>query len=228
MKLCYMYDEAFTPLRNNFLANLKDEFELIELKLNKPQFQSDAHLADLFGGGIDVWLEKPKYLLRTIERCQPNEYFVYSDIDIVFFKPMLPKLNELLKDQDVLFLREIPEGLHPHQGGTNIAGNCNFGFCVIKACERSKQFFLDVLHMIEQTRLMDQTIVNKILFGNPNYNLNWGVLPIEFTTTSFIHTKQLDCNSIMFHAICCVEQQEKLNLLAHAQSIVTKSVETCA
>jgi hypothetical protein len=222
-----MYDEAFTPLRNNFLANLKDEFELIELKLNKPKFEPNANLSDLYGGGIDVWLEKPKYLLRMIDQCQPDEYFVYSDIDIVFFKPMLPKLNQILIDKDVVFLREIPEGLVPWQGG-DVAGNCNFGFCIIKACERSKQFFKHVLATIEQTRLMDQTVVNKILFGTPHYNLNWGVLPIEFTTTSFINSNQLNHESIMFHAICCVDQQEKLGLLAHAQSIVTKSVETCA
>lgn len=219
MKLCYMYDDAFVPLKDRFLLSLKDDFELISLKLNKPKFQDNAPPHELYGGGIDVWLEKPKYLLRVIDQCQPDEYFIYSDIDITFFQPILPTLDQVLNNKDVLFLREIPDGMVPWQGG-DVAGNCNFGFCVVKACERTKAFFQDVLTLIERTRLMDQTVVNKILFGTPEYPLDWGVLPIEFTTTPFINENKLSHNSLMFHAICCVEQHQKFELLDYATKIV--------
>lgn len=200
--------------------NLKDDFELVALNIPSPKFSDNHCSSDIFGGGIDVWLEKPKYLLRTIESCQAGEYFIYSDIDIIYFKPIIPTLKYILNEtnKDVLFLREIPAGLVPWQGG-DIAGNCNFGFCVIKSCNKTKRFFRDVLAMIESTRLMDQIVVNKILFGSPNYDLNWGVLPIEFTTTSFIHTSQINKQSLMFHAICVIDQQEKLNLLNYANSL---------
>jgi len=219
MKLCYMYDDAFIPLRDNFLASIKDDFELISLVLNKPKFSSNPNMSDLYGGGIDVWLEKPKYLLRIMDRCKPNEYFIYSDIDIVFFKPIISTIKNILGDKDILFLREIPAGLVPWQGGEGVPGNCNFGFCIIKSCDKTRKFFQDVLSVIETTKLMDQTVVNKILFGDPTYDLNWGVLPLEFTTTSFIHNNQVNNKSLMFHAICCVDQQEKLNLLRQATDL---------
>jgi len=219
MKLCYMYDDAFIPMRDHFLANLKDEFELISLNLAKPHFGKHVPETELYGGGIDVWLEKPNYLLRVMEQCEPDEYFIYSDVDIVFFKPILPTLNKLLGRHDLLFLREIPEGLVPWQGG-NVPGNCNFGFCVIRACERTRQFFLDVINMIEHSKLMDQTVVNKLLYDYSNDSLTWDVLPIEFTTTPFMDTHKVDRTSLMFHAICCIQQQDKFNMMEHAKTAV--------
>jgi len=226
MKLCYMYDDGFVPLRTHFLDNLKDTFELIEKKLDTPKFETDFHQHRLFGGGIQVWKDKVKFLLETIDICEPNEYFVYSDVDVIFFKPIIPILNEVLNNKDVVFIREIPHGSLPQQGG-DVAGHCNFGFCVVKACDKSKRFFQDVLHMIENTKnfvdshdhalwpdgLMDQTCVNRILFSNPDYDLNWGTLPLTFTTTAYETYNMINKDTVAYHATCVIEVNKKIELL---------------
>lgn len=228
MKLCYMYDDKFIPLRDQFLSNIKDDFELIEKKLDTPTFGPEYHLHRLFGGGIQVWKDKVKYLLEMIEKCQPNEYFVYSDIDVAFFKPIIPILNQVLMNKDVMFIREIPYGSLPQQGG-DVSGYCNFGFCVIKSCEKSKRFFQDVLHMIENTKnfvdshdralwpdgLMDQTCVNRILFSNPDYDLDWGTLPTTFATTAYKDYKMINKDTVVYHATCVIDMYEKINLIEH-------------
>lgn len=222
-----MYDDKFIPLRDHFLSNLKDTFELIEKRLETPVFGEDFYLHRLFGGGIQIWKDKVNFLLEVIDKCDPNEYFVYSDVDVMFFKPIIPILDKVLMNKDVMFIREIPYGSLPQQGG-DVSGYCNFGFCVVKSCDRSRKFFQDVLHMIENTKnfvdshnhalwpdgLMDQTCVNRILFSNPNYDIKWGTLPLTFTTTAYDNYGLINKHTVVYHATCVVKMEEKIDIIS--------------
>jgi len=239
MKLAYQYDDNFTDLKNYFLSNIQDDFELICSKLEKPHIDSNANFVDKIGGGIDYWIGNTKYLLSILDSCKEDEYFMFSDVDIVFFKPILPTINKLIGDHDALFSREVPFGKVPWQGG-DIAGNINFGFIVMRSCDRSKSFLKDLLFTIENQKILNQIVVNRLLYGSSNYNLKWDLLPVEFTNTNFFgplwptdligsvptdlnkEHKLVNKNSLTFHAIYPIDPISKMNLLKFAVETVKK------
>lgn len=226
MKLCYLYDEGYIPLKDYFLSNLKDEFELIEKQIPTPKFGDDFHMHRKFAGGIEVWKEKIKYYLEVIELCEPNECFIYSDVDVIFFKPILNIIEKISIDKDLLMLREIPYGELPQQGG-DVGGYGNNGLCLIRSNDRSRKFFREVLHMIENTKnfidshnkalwpdgLMDQICINRILFTNKNYDLKWGTFPLTFATTAYKDYDMINKQTVAYHATCVIKMEEKIKLM---------------
>lgn len=218
MKLYYMYDDSFSDMRDMFIDNIKDSYTAIEIKIESPKFDINTPEDLKFGGGIDIWTSRVKNILSIIEQHQDNEPFIFSDIDIVFYKPTLPTINKLIESKDVLFLRELFDGIHTPQGG-----NINFGFNVIRSNEKSYRFFNDVLNKVLDTEVWEQMIINNLLYNTNDYDLKWDLLPPTFLSTS-VGLHNIDKNIMLYHANCAVKKEEKYNLI----NIVNKLVsETC-
>ena len=145
MKLYYMYDEDFIDMRNLFISNTKDQFELIEIKIESPKFNEFTPDTEKFGGGIDVWKSRVNNILNIINENMDNTPFIFSDIDIVFYKPIMPTINSLIERNDILFLRELIDGVQEGQGG-----NINFGFNIIRSNQKTYNFFSDVMNELEK------------------------------------------------------------------------------
>jgi hypothetical protein len=104
-----------------------------------------------------------------------NEVFVFSDIDIVFYKPIIPTILNLIENNDVLFLREFYDGIFELQGG-----NINFGFNIIRSNQKTLNFFQDVIFEVCKSGTWEQKVINEFLYKNKNYNLKWDLLPATF------------------------------------------------
>lgn len=218
MKLYYMYDDHFTIMKDMFLRNLKDDFELFDIKVDSPKFESNVDDKLKYGGGIEIWKSRVNNIIEIIRTLENNETFIFSDVDIMFYNPCIPTITDLIKTKDILFLRELYDGIHIPQ-----CGNINFGFNVIKANEKTYRFFCDVLDKVIKTNGWEQKIINEFLYNKNDYDLKWNLLPHTFLSTS-VGMSNLNKNTILFHANCALTLESKFGLINYANSIH----QTCA
>lgn len=237
MKLYYICDEEFADMRDKFIESIKDKhnFTIIEIPINSPKFDDECpeHLKN--GGGIDIWKLRLSYILDIIKKSNVGEYFVFSDVDIVCYKPLLPKLHNIINNQDVLFLREFYDEQEQMQtkeyynkiGETSYemqAGNINFGFNVIKACDQTYKFFSDILDMVKQTGIWEQSLINKVLYSPHSYDLKWQLLPPEFFSTSvgLHHIHKEIKEVVLYHANCAVKKETKYAYMHHINDVINQ------
>jgi len=218
MKLYYMYDDKFIDMKKMFLDNLKDKFELFDIKVDSPRLESNINDDLKFGGGIEMWKSRANNIIQIIRTLKNNESFIFSDIDIMFYNPCIPSIEDLTKTHDILFLRELYDGVHIPQGG-----NINIGFSVIKANQKTYNFFCDVLNEITKTKKWEQKIINEFLYQKNDYDLKWDLLPHTFLSTS-VGINNLNKNTILFHANCALTLESKFGLINYANNIQ----QTCA
>lgn len=217
MNLYYMYDDNFSDMRDMFIDNIKDAYTAIEIKIESPKFDTNTPNNLKFGGGIDVWTSRVKSIVSIIEQHQDNEPFIFSDIDIVFYKQSMPTILKLIESKDVLFLRELFDGIHEPQGG-----NINFGFNIIRSNERSYRFFKDVLNKVIETKSWEQMIINNLLYNTNDYDLKWDLLPPTFLSTS-VGLNNIDKNTILFHANCVTKKEDKIGLIKYINERVIET-----
>lgn len=220
MKLYYMYDDNFIDMKDMFLHNIKDQFELIDIKVDSPSFESNIPDNLKYGGGLEIWKSRVNNIINAIQVLKTDEPFIFSDIDIVFYKPCIPTILELIKDNDILFLRELFEGIHQPQGG-----NINFGFNVIKANEKTYRFFQDVLDKVKKTGIWEQKIINELLYNKNSYELKWELLPHAFLSTS-VGLHNINKNTLLYHANCAVHKDDKYRLIEQVNKIVFSHIDS--
>lgn len=213
-----MYDDKFIDMKKMFLDNLKDKFELFDIKVDSPRLESNINDDLKFGGGIEMWKSRANNIIQIIRTLKNNESFIFSDIDIMFYNPCIPSIEDLTKTHDILFLRELYDGVHIPQGG-----NINIGFSVIKANQKTYNFFCDVLNEITKTKKWEQKIINEFLYQKNDYDLKWDLLPHTFLSTS-VGINNLNKNTILFHANCALTLESKFGLINYANNIQ----QTCA
>lgn len=236
MKLYYICDTEFHDMRNNFINSLKDKdnFTIVDISIDTPRFDTECpeHLKN--GGGIDIWKLRLSYIIDIIKKSDPNEYFIFSDVDIVFYKPLLPALNKIIKDQDVLFLREFyddqdKQRTQEYYDANEIPyktqdGNINFGFNVIKACEQTHKFFSDILESVKETGVWEQALINTVLYSQHNYDLQWELLPPEFFSTSvgLHHIHKEIKEVVLYHANCAIKKETKYSYMHHINNVINQ------
>lgn len=212
-----MYDDKFSDMKDMFVESIKDKFIIADIKIDSPEFSESLPEHFKFGGGINIWTSRVSNIIKAIQSSPYNQPFIFSDIDIVFYKPILPTLNELIREKDVLFLRELFDGIHEPQGG-----NINFGFNIIRPNEKTYKFFCDVLQKVQETRIWEQKIINEILYKTNNYDLSWDLLPPTFLSTSVGHNN-INKDILLYHANCAVTKQDKYNLINIVNEIVLQT-----
>ena len=189
-----MYDDKFTDMKDMFVKSVKDQFTIVDIKVDSPKFSESLPEHFKFGGGINIWTSRVRNIITAIQNSPYNEPFIFSDIDIVFYKPILPTLNELVREKDILFLRELFDGIHEPQ----------------------------VLDMVQQTGTWEQKIINNLLYGTNDYDLRWDLLPPTFLSTS-VGLNNINKNTLLYHANCAVTKQDKYNLISQVNDIVLQT-----
>jgi histidinol phosphatase-like enzyme len=84
MKIYYFSDESFLDMKNQFELSFKDDLDKqfkfiqnINIDRNNP------------GSGVDIWKYKTEMIIDAIKE-NPNDIIIISDIDIFFYKPVIP------------------------------------------------------------------------------------------------------------------------------------------
>tara|TARA_R110002167_G_scaffold261555_1_gene468081 strand:+ start:625 stop:2205 length:1581 start_codon:yes stop_codon:yes gene_type:complete len=157
-----------------FLPSIKDDVEIVEAKQEQTCTTGEFHSA----GWETIVHQKIDLLIRAIHENW-NGWFIHSDVDIQFFHPIIPTIQEELKrngDRDIVFQAD-----NPYPRPTLCAG-----FFACRGNQRTLRLWQDVKQKCIETGLDDQVCLNQLLtnyFYHLNCNddpINWGTLPDTF------------------------------------------------
>lgn len=162
MRIYSLYTPPFAVFKEEWClrtlpCDLEPHIELIE-EGNELTYGSESF--------NKLMLRKVDLILRAIEE-NPGELFVYSDIDVQFFRPFGETVTQLCKDQDLLVQRDSPQG------------HICAGFMIVRSNPRCLALF-DAVHSSlssDYGRHGDQSALNSILIcagqGEPDSTMPW-------------------------------------------------------
>lgn len=228
MKIFYAYNEDFSDMLNSFLNSMKDQWDTMGFKIE------DFKLKGQVAGGREADLMRKNLLDYAFSNTKPDEIFVMSDIDILFYKPCVPivenefsKMQNILldsglveKEKDIIFQRE------------RVNHGVNMGFMAMKNNERVRDFWNRVYKISLSKKLWDQPIVNDLLYENliekcathsryKNVNKEiWDVFPRSIWNWSIGYADPEIC---LHHANCAVSKKEKNGQFEKVKAIIQKA-----
>ncbi len=214
IKLYSFYTLSHKQLKDEwFLPSIKDDYEIIIA-----QYEQECPSGEYRSKGwIKTMLHKVDLILDAIDQNW-EKIFIYSDIDIQFFKPTEKIIVKLMYDRDILFQTESP------------TGDIGAGFMVLQGNERTRELWQTIRKfMLNHPGKTDQLSLNFLLRKTKQLGqLKWGYLPVEFfaggTLTGKVwHQGQplaLPKNVILHHANSTIGMQNKLAQLRYVRSKV--------
>lgn len=211
MKIFYFYtnDSDIISLKKRFEESVPSDFELCPQAATENSFCKKDR-----GGGYLGWINKYNTILKGFEQTSPNEYFIFSDIDVIFYKSFINNLDKIIKnEEDILFQKEY------------IDHEVNIGFMIIKNNDKSKLFWQKANKTIEDLVYLDsngcqkirhrrgdgsgQFVINDILYRD-NPNIRWSTLPSSFWSKT-IGNRYLNKDIYIHHANWTFSTDQKFN-----------------
>jgi hypothetical protein len=193
MKIFYYYNNIFLDMKENFEESMKDPWDKNILKMD--EMNEYGRVA----GGYNGWLGKIRWCIEAFKKTKPNEIFVYSDTDIIFYKPAISSIKEQMKNKEILFGKE------------NFKGEINGGFITIRNCKNCLDFFIlaekIILSQSPNLEKNDQHIFQEII-NKKLIPINWGVLDNRFWNRS-LGFENLSKDIILHHANCTINKESK-------------------
>jgi hypothetical protein len=158
MKIFYFSDESFLDMKNHFESSFKEDLEKqftylenINIDRTKP------------GSGKDIWKFKTEMVVDAI-KANKGDVILISDIDIVFYKPVLPVVLECMNGYEMCFQKET------------VNHGINIGFISIRCNDNTLTFWSKVYEVLCNSNRWDQEIVNDLLY-NEKYDIQWNLFP---------------------------------------------------
>ena len=168
IRLYALYTPSHEVLKDQFfLPSIQDDFDVIcefcEQTCLKAEFMSE--------GWTKTTMRKVDLIIRAIQENW-GKIFIFSDVDIQFFRPIKNMIISLMEGKDILMQKNNPEGVL-----------CT-GFFACRANEKTLRLWTDVKHTMEEKQLQsDQISFNQCIKRsskkNP-YNVVWDYLPNVF------------------------------------------------
>lgn len=150
-----------------FLPSIQDDFEIICEEME----QTCETVKFMAEGWTDTTLRKVDLIIRAIHENW-GSLFIFSDVDIQFFKPIKNIILKLIQDNDLIIQKNNPEGVL-----------CS-GFFVCRGNQKTLDLWTDVRDMMAHDKSSsDQITLNRCIkrHGKKNpYNLTWAYLPNTF------------------------------------------------
>jgi len=199
MKIFYFSDPQFLDMKERFENSFKEDFERefkyienINVDRSKP------------GSGTDIWKYKTEMIIEAI-RKNKDTLIIVSDIDIIFYKPVIPTIMESMKDNDICFQKETK------------TGGINIGFIGIRCNEIVLGFWEEVYKILLASNQWDQAIVNDLIYKK-NYAIKWSLFP-----KSIWNWSQGDLNKdlILHHANCVSDKLRKYKQMDHVSKFMS-------
>lgn len=244
MKMFYTFTQDFYPMVENFVESIKDSPE--ELKLH-PIMKNYGYNGEI-GGGKEGFIARKEMIDKALDATADNEWFIISDVDVVFYQPVMPYIMELIstsplrrKDNDtgrmylstpeIYFQKEndLPKLTH----GRFV----NVGFMLMKNCLRVKKFWDDIYRAYFSTEQLEQTLTNAWLQFSSSYFVD---INTQHHATHFFPTygymsndiwnmtlglETLDKSIILHHANQATTQKEKFVQFRKIKNIVANKTE---
>lgn len=202
MKIFYFSDASFLDMKVRFEKSIKDDFEKNFSFLRKVNVDRSKP-----GGGIDIWMYRTELILKAIQE-NPGEIILVTDIDILFYKPILPIVLESMKNKDICFQKETP------QGGINV------GVIAMVCNQTTFGFWQRVYHILNTTNGWEQDIVNDLIYKEA-YPISWGLFPSTIWNWSQGNpTKEI----ALHHANCVSSKADKFAQMEYIRKLMDENL----
>ena len=148
-----------------FLPSIKDDYELI-VEQHEQYCSSAVYMSD---GWTNATLKKVDMIVKAI-KDNWGKVFVYSDVDIQFFRPTKDILLKALDGKDMVIQRDSPQGII-----------CT-GFFACRANNNTLKIWQEVQRLLSDKSQppSDDQIVFNTLIGQKKFPLVWNFLPVTF------------------------------------------------
>jgi len=221
MKLYSLYTKTHEVLAKQwFMSSLNDEFDL-HMKMVS-NVRGGDYGTEAFGSAV---LEKSNYIISAIQENM-GEVFIYSDVDIQFFKPVQSELIKAIEGYDIVCQKDGPRN----------KGELCTGFFVIKANQQTLRLW-ELVRECVQKEGRDQIAFNRIvrrlrylpfryLYSCPRIKYNY--LPLYFFGGGALTGKQwfpgielsIPDNIVLHHANWTVGIKNKIAQLEYVRDVV--------
>lgn len=217
-----LYTPSHEILVNSFFLPSLDTINDhgINIIIQKEEEQTCQSAQFMQTGWTKTTIKKIELILKAIEENWGN-VFVFSDVDIQFFRPFKDVISELMQDYDLLIQKDNPKGTL-----------CS-GFFVCRANHKTKELFSDVLkYMQNHEEISDQRTLNRHISRNKtknNYDISWDYLPTDLffgggTFTGKIWNQKsvlpIPKNPIMHHANWVAGIEGKIKQLEYVKKVI--------
>lgn len=213
-KMYCMYTPKFKNLfQDYFLPSLKDDFELVVNECPQDCFSGNFRNE----GWNKTMLNKLKLLQEAILENW-NQVFFYSDIDIVFLKPILDISLEILGNNDFVVQQGWPKD------------RLCAGFFVMRGNEKTLQLIKNAYNLLNENLCVDDQVALQQVLDEFNPGaITWKFLPskqfpngrrvLKQTTGHYSKYSEIELNDsmVLFHASCCVGLENKYHFLRRVQ-----------
>ena len=166
---------------------------------------------------------KLEVLREAILEHFKEQIFFYSDIDIIFLKPLLESSLLLMGEHDLAVQQGWP------------SEKICAGFMIIKGNSRTLKMIDMALYLMEKEGgLDDQNALRIVLESMPKEELSWVLLPSlqypngrralkGYQPESFHLYKKgalldIDPSIVLFHANCCIGLEDKIDFILRVQN----------
>lgn len=229
MKIFYTYTNNFKELLNNFLQSIRDtDLEYFPVNFDyiyDIEEQKKIQRIVQPGGGSQGCKARKNLIDYALMNTQNNEYFIVSDIDIIFYQPIIPYIEALTNSSncsDIFFQKETDILLENYQ-----TTDVNIGFMIMKNIPSVKSFWDSIYQNVFNNNLWEQPATNEFIKNNyitsvESFIPKNDILPsISILSTDFFCMSHIGCNLsdesllprniILHHATCVLTIEEKLN-----------------
>lgn len=155
-----------------FKGTMKDDFIIISRKI-KQSCKSAEYMSE---GWVSSVLNKIPLIEEAIKDNRKRGFFIFSDVDIQWFKPTKSKILKLLtknKKIDLFFQRD---DINPRNG---LPYFCT-GFFICRANKRTHKFWKKVKETMKKNRWGDQKSANEVIDKKIVKGLRVAHLPFKF------------------------------------------------
>lgn len=147
-----------------FLPSLKDDFKVI-VKNADQICQTAKYMSP---GWNDFMIKKVDLIIDAINENW-NKVFIYSDVDIQFFRPFKHLIPTLIQNNDIVIQKEKPK--------LDVCA----GFFICRGNKRTLKLWQAIKQkMLSNPKLDDQVPLNQLLLNSNPYKVKYSRLPNEF------------------------------------------------
>jgi hypothetical protein len=212
--LCVFFTPSHEHLYENWLKpSLQDEFDIV-IGTAEQDCARGSYYAE---GWTTTTKKKVEHIVKTVQ-SNMDRLFIFADVDIQFFTPIVDDIKALLKGYEFVVQRDSPQG------------HVCSGFFAFECTTRTLLLWKTVLAYINKhPDICDQWALFHILVTK-QFPIKWKLLPDRYfgggslTGTHWQPGKTLPVpdDIVMHHANWCTGIDEKMKQLEYVRSIVKK------